>query len=89
MLMHDLIHANVCQMVGACWDRQLMALVMEFCANGSVDDLLKRDEQSLEHLAEADLAYLEMVRTKSDLHHPTAGETPSFVPPPPFMSHRC
>ncbi|KAL1519472.1 hypothetical protein AB1Y20_022991 [Prymnesium parvum] len=35
--------------------------------------LLARDEQSLEHLAEADLAYLEMVRTKSDMHHPMAG----------------
>ncbi|GMI38889.1 hypothetical protein TeGR_g4621 [Tetraparma gracilis] len=44
MLMHDMVHSNVCQMVGACWDRQLMALVMEFCANGSVEDLLRRDE---------------------------------------------
>lgn len=35
--------------------------------------MLERDEQSLEHLAEADLAYLEMVRTKAGLHHQTAG----------------
>ena len=35
--------------------------------------MLARDEQSLEHLAEADLAYLEMVRTKAGLHHQTAG----------------
>ena len=35
--------------------------------------MLARDEQSLEHLAEADLAYLEMVRTKAGLHHNTAG----------------
>ena len=37
-------------------------------------NLLERDEQSLEHLAEADLAYLEMVRTKAGMsHHHTAG----------------
>ena len=36
--------------------------------------MLARDEESLEHLAEADLAYLEMVRTKAGLHHQTAGE---------------
>jgi len=35
--------------------------------------MLARDEESLEHLAEADLAYLEMVRTKAGLHHQTAG----------------
>ena len=35
--------------------------------------MLARDEQSLEYLAEADLAYLEMVRTKAGLHHQTAG----------------
>ena len=29
--------------------------------------------QALENLAEADLAYLEMVRTKAGLHHQTAG----------------
>lgn len=57
-------------------------------------DLLARDEQSLENLAEADLAYLEMVRTKSDLHHPPAGESfltvlnfapPSTALPPCFV----
>lgn len=36
--------------------------------------MLEKDEQSLEHLAEADLAYLEMVRTKAGLHHQTAGK---------------
>ena len=36
-------------------------------------NMLERDEQSLEHLAEADLAYLDMVRTKAGLHHQTAG----------------
>ena len=35
--------------------------------------MLARGEQSLEHLAEADLAYLAMVRTKVSLHHQTAG----------------
>jgi len=35
--------------------------------------MLACDEQALENLAEADLAYLEMVRTKSGLHHQTAG----------------
>jgi len=38
--------------------------------------MLARDEQSLEHLAEADLAYLEVVRTKAGLHHQTAGNEP-------------
>ena len=39
--------------------------------------LLGRYVQSLEHLAEADLAYLEMVRTKAGMsHHSTAGAQP-------------
>jgi len=42
--------------------------------------MLARDEQSLEHLAEADLAYLEMVRTKAGLHHQTAGKACAFSP---------
>ena len=36
-------------------------------------NMLEHDEQSLENLAEADLAYLDMVRTKAGLHHQTAG----------------
>lgn len=35
--------------------------------------MLARDEESLEHLAEADLAYLEMVRTKATATSETAG----------------
>jgi len=50
--------------------------------------MLARDEQSLEHMAEADLAYLEMVRTKSGLHHHTAG-TPEPEPEPPKRGVAC
>ena len=42
-MMHDLRHPNVCSMVGAVWQEDLMALVMEFCDKGSLGDLLKVD----------------------------------------------
>lgn len=38
-----------------------------------IQTILASDEQALENLAEADLAYLDMVRAKSGFHHQTAG----------------
>jgi len=43
ILMSDLRHPNVVFMVGACWEKQLMALVLEFCALGTASDNLKAD----------------------------------------------
>ena len=43
ILMSDLRHQNVVFMVGACWEKQLMALVLEFCQHGSASDNLKED----------------------------------------------
>ena len=45
--------------------------------------MIASEEESLEHLAEADLAYLEMVRTKAGLPHgATAGGHPGPTHPP-------
>ncbi|GMH79298.1 hypothetical protein TL16_g08097 [Triparma laevis f. inornata] len=41
ILMSDLRHPNVVFMVGACWEKQLMALVLEFCQLGTASDNLK------------------------------------------------
>ena len=46
-LMHDLRHANICTMIGACWDVNLMALVMEFCEKGSLKDVMKKEGEQL------------------------------------------
>ena len=35
LLSGDLHHANVVNMVGAVWEKELMALVMEFCEKGT------------------------------------------------------
>ena len=34
LLMSDLRHPNVVYMVGACWEKELMALVLEYCQHG-------------------------------------------------------
>jgi hypothetical protein len=39
-LMHDLKHENIVLLIGACWEEDLMALVMEYCANGTAEDVL-------------------------------------------------
>jgi len=41
LLAADLRHQNVVNMVGACWDKDLMALVMEFCEKGMSSSVLK------------------------------------------------
>ena len=43
ILMSDLHHPNVVFMVGACWEKQLMALVLEFCDKGTASDCLAPD----------------------------------------------
>ncbi|GMH73855.1 hypothetical protein TrRE_jg1047, partial [Triparma retinervis] len=43
ILMSDLHHPNVVFMVGACWEQQLMALVLEFCDKGTASDCLAPD----------------------------------------------
>jgi len=42
-LMNDLRHQNIVTMVGACWEEDLMALVMEFCAKGTSTEVLKTE----------------------------------------------
>ena len=39
-LMHDLKHENIVLLIGACWEEDLMALVMEYCANGMSSSML-------------------------------------------------
>jgi serine/threonine protein kinase len=43
ILMSDLHHPNVVFMVGACWEKKLMALVLEFCEQGTASDNLTPD----------------------------------------------
>jgi len=43
MLMSGLRHQNVVTMVGCCWEKDLMALVMEFCEMGTSTDVLKAE----------------------------------------------
>jgi serine/threonine protein kinase len=40
LLMADLHHTNVIQLVGACWEKDLMALVMEFAEKGMSTEVL-------------------------------------------------
>jgi len=42
-LMHDLKHENIVLLIGACWEPDLMALVMEYCINGTASDVLVSD----------------------------------------------
>jgi len=41
LLMADLHHENVVQLVGACWEKDLMALVMEYCSKGMSSAILQ------------------------------------------------
>ena len=41
LLMSDLRHQNIVSMIGCCWERNLMALVMEFCEKGTSSEVLK------------------------------------------------
>ena len=41
--MSGLRHQNVVTMVGCCWEKDLMALVMEFCEKGTSSDILKAE----------------------------------------------
>ncbi|GMI22399.1 hypothetical protein TeGR_g2569 [Tetraparma gracilis] len=43
LLMSDLRHQNIVTLVGACWGKDLMALVMEFCEKGMASDVLKEE----------------------------------------------
>jgi serine/threonine protein kinase len=43
LLMADLHHINVVSLVGACWERDLMALVMEYCDKGMSSSVLKAE----------------------------------------------
>ena len=43
LLSGDLNHSNIVAMVGACWERDLMALVMEFCAKGMSSEVLENE----------------------------------------------
>jgi serine/threonine protein kinase len=47
LLMADLHHSHIVQLIGACWDKELMALVMEFCERGTSDDVLKAEKTSI------------------------------------------
>ncbi|GMI34773.1 hypothetical protein TeGR_g10370, partial [Tetraparma gracilis] len=43
LLSSDLRHANVVNMIGCCWEKNLMALVMEYCGMGTATDVLRRE----------------------------------------------
>lgn len=43
ILMSDLRHPNVVFMVGACWESVLMAIILEFCHNGTAEDYLNEE----------------------------------------------
>ena len=43
LLMADLHHQNIVTMVGCCWEKDLMALVMEFCEKGMASEVLKTE----------------------------------------------
>ena len=47
MLMSGLRHQNIVTMVGCCWEKDLMALVMEFCEKGTSTDVLKSEGAQL------------------------------------------
>jgi len=47
MLMSGLRHQNIVTMVGCCWEKDLMALVMEFCEKGTSTDVLKAEGDQL------------------------------------------
>ena len=42
-LMKNLRHPNIVELVGVCWDDTLLACVLEFISNGSLEDHLKKD----------------------------------------------
>ena len=47
MLMGGLRHQNIVTMVGCCWEKDLMALVMECCEKGMSSDVLKFEGDNL------------------------------------------
>ena len=47
MLMGGLRHQNIVTMVGCCWEKDLMALVMEYCEKGMSSDVLKFEGDQL------------------------------------------
>jgi len=47
MLMGGLRHQNVVTMVGCCWEKDLMSLVMEYCEKGMSSDVLKFEGDNL------------------------------------------
>jgi len=49
LLAADLRHQNVVNMVGACWENDLMALLMEYCEKGTSEDVRKRKARRAAH----------------------------------------
>jgi len=47
MLLSGLRHQNIVTMVGCCWEKDLMALVMEYCEKGTSTDVLKAEGANL------------------------------------------
>jgi len=47
MLMGGLRHQNIVAMVGCCWEKDLMALVMEYCEKGTSTDVLRAEAGNL------------------------------------------
>ena len=43
LLMAGLHHTNVVQLVGACWEKDLMALVMEYCSKGMSSEVVNNE----------------------------------------------
>ena len=42
VLMSQLRHPNICALMGALWNQSMVGIVLEFCENGSMYDILKK-----------------------------------------------
>nr|BAA75197.1 membrane guanylyl cyclase [Brissus agassizii] len=54
-IMRDMRHDNVCPFVGACIDRPHICILMNYCAKGSLQDILENDDIKLDSMFLASL----------------------------------
>ena len=45
-LMKNIRHPNIVEFIGVCWDDMLLACLLEFVSNGTLEDWLKRDRMA-------------------------------------------
>ena len=76
-VMAPLRHANLVCMLGACWDDgpDKLALILEYCPNGSLEDLLEIEGQHSSHTWESPFydIVLGIARCFKYLHHEQSG----------------